>query len=32
VEKGIFLKDKVKDFDKAEEVLRDALKSAVGPN
>lgn len=32
VEKGVFLKDKAKDYDKAEEVLWDALTTAVGPN
>lgn len=32
VEKGVFLKDKAKDFEKAEEVLWDALTTAVGPN
>jgi hypothetical protein len=32
VEKGKFLKDKAKDHEKAEEVFREALKTAVGPN
>lgn len=32
IDKGIFLKNKAKDWDKAEEVLRDALKSVGGAN
>jgi hypothetical protein len=31
-EKGVFLKEKAKDFDRAEAVFRDALLTAVGPN
>lgn len=32
VEKGQFLKEKAKDYDKAEEVFRDALSTTVGSN
>jgi len=32
IDKGVFLKNKAKDWDRAEEVLRDALKTAGGAN